>query len=342
VLHRGLDLASMTHDVARALRRAVPFEGTCLLTVDPGTLLPTSEVVENGLPPAARVRLTEIELGEPDFNKFATLARADVPAASLSAATGGHLDRSARQRDVRRPNGFGDELRCVLTGPTGTWGSLTLLREAGRPDFTAAEVRFVASLAGPLADGVRRATLLKDLTPGAMRGTGFVVVAPDDSVELINDAGRQWCEELTVNDGPAATLPVAVQAVVTQTRHVAEQASTVATARVRSRRGHWIVVRGSAVGDERVAVLIEPARPDEQASAFADVYGLTERERAVTEHVARGSSTKEIADHLRVSSYTVQDHLKAIFDKTGANSRGALVAQLFLEQHLGPLTAGDA
>jgi DNA-binding NarL/FixJ family response regulator len=173
-------------------------------------------------------------------------------------------------------------------------------------------------------------------------GTGFLVVAPDDTVELINDEGRQWCDELAVRNGPAGTLPVAVRAVVTQTRHVAEEATTVATARVRSRRGHWIVVRGSTVGDDRVAVLIEPARPDEQASAFADLYGLTERERNVTEHVARGLSTKEIADHLRVSSYTVQDHLKAIFDKTGANSRGALVARLFLEQNLGPLTAAEA
>ena len=97
LLHRGVDLPDLVHAVGRLLQRAVPFDGVCLLTVDPATMLPTGEVVENGLPPSARARLTEIELGEPDFNKFADLARATVPAASLSAATGGQLDRSRRR-----------------------------------------------------------------------------------------------------------------------------------------------------------------------------------------------------------------------------------------------------
>jgi hypothetical protein len=57
------------------LRRAVPFDGTCLLTLDPATLLPTGDFVENGLPRSTAVRLTEIELREPDVNKFTALAR---------------------------------------------------------------------------------------------------------------------------------------------------------------------------------------------------------------------------------------------------------------------------
>jgi hypothetical protein len=48
----------------------------------------------------------------------------------------------------------------------------------------------------------------------------------------------------------------------------------------------------------------------------------------------RGLATKEIADALRLSNYTVQDHLKAIFDKTGARSRGELVGRIFLEHYL--------
>jgi hypothetical protein len=142
IVHRGLSLPELAHTVGRTLSSAVPFDGTCVLTVDPATLLPTSEFVENGLPPAAIPRLTEIELGEPDVNKFTALARAAVPAASLSEATGGNLDRSTRQREIRRRNGFADELRSVLTDATGTWGTLTLLREAKRPDFTPTDVRF--------------------------------------------------------------------------------------------------------------------------------------------------------------------------------------------------------
>ena len=93
-------------------------------------------------------------------------------------------------------------------------------------------------------------------------------------------------------------------------------------------------MRGSLVGDDRIAVLIEPARPGENASAIADAYGLTDRERMVTEQVARGRSTNEIADHLHLSAYTVQDHLKSIFEKSGTSSRGALVFRLFFDHHL--------
>src|SRR5882757_19940 len=149
LVHRGLGVHEFTEAVTRILRRSVPFDGACLLTIDPATYLPTGEFVENGLSAAATVRLTEIELREPDFNKFTALAREHRPAASLSEATEGDLDQSRRQRELRRPGGFEDELRAVLSGATGTWAALTLLREARRPHFTPAEVSFVATLVEP-------------------------------------------------------------------------------------------------------------------------------------------------------------------------------------------------
>lgn len=79
--------------------------------------------------------MLEIEVSEPDFNKFAELARSRRPAASLSQATDRALDRSLRQRELKAPNGFGDELRAALVGGTATWGAITLGREAGRAHF---------------------------------------------------------------------------------------------------------------------------------------------------------------------------------------------------------------
>jgi len=333
IVHRTSGLPAFARDMGSTLRHAVPFEGVCLLTVDPATLLPTAEIVQNGLPAAARERLTEIEVGEADVNKFAALAGGPVPAASLSAATSGELDRSLRQREVRRPYGFADELRAVLTGPTGSWGTLTLLREARRPHFTAAEVGLVASLASTLADGVRRAVLVDAGIGDGPHETGFLVLAADNTVELANPAAERWVEELSPPGPAAGPLPVVIRSVAAQTRRVAAgDRNVLASARIRTRSGRWVVVRGSLAGPDRVVVLLEAARPAELAEVVTGAYGFTERERMITTLVARGLSTAEIAARLHLSGYTVQDHLKAIFDKSGTSSRGQLVSRLFLDR----------
>jgi hypothetical protein len=54
--------------------------------------------------------------------------------------------------------------------------------------------------------------------------------------------------------------------------------------------------------------------------------------------VARGLPTSEIAGRLHLSAYTVQDHLKSIFEKSGTGSRGDLVARLFFDHYAPRLT----
>jgi hypothetical protein len=121
LVHRGLPVPEFSRAVGDALGRVVPAEGTCLMTMDPATMLPTAEFVENGLPAAEMLRLVEIEVREPDYNKWVQLAQDGRPAGSLSDATAGDLDRSLRQREIRRPGGFSDELRG---GPRRQHGEL--------------------------------------------------------------------------------------------------------------------------------------------------------------------------------------------------------------------------
>ncbi len=107
--------------------------------------------------------------------------------------------------------------------------------------------------------------------------------------------------------------------------------------RVRTQSGHWLVLHASRVsgkvGQGPIAIVIEAARPIEIAPLIAQAYDLSPRERAVTQLVLRGLSTAEIAAEIHVSANTVQDHLKAIFDKVGVRSRRELVAQIFAQQY---------
>ncbi|WP_328990520.1 helix-turn-helix transcriptional regulator [Kribbella sp. NBC_01245] len=347
LVHRGLPVPEFSRAVGEALARAVPAEGSCLMTVDPATLLPTAEFVENGLPAAELLRLVEIEVREPDFNKWVQLAHADGPAASLSDVTAGDLDRSLRQREIRRPGGFSDELRVVLGGGMGTWGELTVFREAKRPYFTPAEVKFVSSMAGVIADGLRRGLLLGDAQAGH-GDVGLLVLDADDGVSMSNQAADRWLDGLGTGDRAGAQLPLVVPAVARQARALCGTTTPTdlrpAKARVRTRSGQWLIVRGSLMGDgpdSPVAVMLEAARPAEMAPLMVAAYGFTDSERRVTELVAQGLSTKQIAGRLQVTSYTVQDHLKSIFTKSGSASRGDLVARLFLDHYAASLTSGD-
>src|SRR3954466_8314280 len=92
--HRHYDVREYSLGAARIVRRAVGFDGVCVLTFDPATMLPTGEVVDHGLPPAATSRMAEIEFGAADFNKFTALAQAATHTARLSKVTEGELNRS--------------------------------------------------------------------------------------------------------------------------------------------------------------------------------------------------------------------------------------------------------
>jgi DNA-binding CsgD family transcriptional regulator len=97
------------------------------------------------------------------------------------------------------------------------------------------------------------------------------------------------------------------------------------------------VLHGGLLGDERsgsVAVFIQRAHPTLVAPLLLDAYGLTPREQEVTQLMLRGATTIQAAQRLEISPHTVNDHMKSIFEKTGARTRGELSASLFFGEHL--------
>src|SRR3954452_17206227 len=336
--HRHYGVREFSLGAAHIVRRAVGFDGVCVLTFDPATLLPTGEVVDNGLPPAATARMAEIEIGATDFNKFAALAQAPSHTARLSDVTGGELDRSLRHREVRRPHVLGDELRCTLVTDSTAWGAITLLRADDSAPFTDDDAAAVTAVSKELAEGLRRATVRAALgRVDDQGGAPGLVVLEGSEIVLTNSVADAMFAEMVDTTPSGAEIPGVVAAIAARARAVASGAAVAdARARVRTRAGRWVLVHGSTVGDgpeARTVVVLEPARTPELAPLIAAAYGLTERERLVTELVAQGFDTNAIAERLYLSPWTVQDHLKAIFEKAGVRTRGELVARIFFEHY---------
>jgi len=329
---------ALLHALREALAPLVPADRWCGLTFDPATTLPTGGVHHEGVAPARVPRLLELEFGGGDINGFADLARRPLPAATLSAATGGRHDASARYRDVFAPEGLQHELRAVFRDEAGAWGGLVLLRGRGARDFSAEETALLAHVSKDACRALRgmllRAEALGDDGtdgPGLLllRGAGL-------ALDYANPAAARWLEE--IDDCSAGHLPYALHSLALRARH----GDGHARARMRTRAGRWLTAHAEAMPDGCISLILEPSRPHEIAQVLAAAYGLTAREAEVVRCVAAGHANAEIARQLGVSRYTVEDHLRNVYAKLAVGSRAALIAKLFHDHYLPRAEAGTA
>jgi DNA-binding CsgD family transcriptional regulator len=155
-----------------------------------------------------------------------------------------------------------------------------------------------------------------------------IVLDAAGNITAMTSGGQRVLDDLRTppDDGG---LPSIVQAAATKARW--SRATTSLTTRVRDDSGRWLRLHVAPIEGEvgSVAVLIETARPDDLVRILLESYGLTYRETEIVLLLARGLSVKEIAAELAISAHTVRDHVKAIYQKAGVNSRGELVATLF-------------
>jgi DNA-binding CsgD family transcriptional regulator len=319
--------------VARLVRAEVSYAAAGWLLVDPDTGLITGVHAE-GVTREQHLRLIECELTEDDVTKFVDLP-AGTPAASLSAATEGHLARSTRWRRVYGPAGFGDELRAVLATGATAWGHACLTRRADEPFFAPAEVAAVAAVAPHVGHGIRTCLLLAGADRGAGGGTPALVVLDDDgAVEVISPQARDWLGDVADDDLEST---IVVHEVAGQARVLARDGTgRPACARVRTREGEWVVVRAARLEDSRsgrgrTAVVLEPARRADIAPVLVRLHQLTPREREVTRLLLTGMATGDIARRLWITPETLRGHVKGVFAKLGVNSRPQLAALLSSE-----------
>jgi len=347
--HAGLDSRTLRIESMKRLRTVIPIDLSFFTTVDPATLLFTGAVVDEILQ-RATPQFIENEFFQDDVNKCAWMARSNTSVVNLIQATQGELEQSQRYREILAPLALGDELRAVLITGGACWGFMCLHRDQSRPQFTLTEAAYLARLTPHLAEGLRKALLLNSRTALEMPDEpGLLLLAEDLSVVAITPAAERWLAEVGEADWPhKQALPYAVSAVVARLqaleRNIDAQPDLVPRVRLRTASGHWLVLHASRLSGQRaqgqIAVIFEVARPAEVAPLIVQAYDLSKRESEILQLVARGLSTAEIAETFHISSNTVQDHLKAIFEKVGVRSRRELVGQLFAQQYQPRIAAG--
>ncbi len=341
--HNALDSRTLRLELLQRLRTVIPFDYAYFSTTDPATQFSTSSVLVEEPPAWCMSVFLENEFLQEDFNKFSDMIRNRQPVGILSEATGHDLLRSQRYRDMLVPLAMGDELRAIFVTDTACWGTLCLHRVQARSTYTPAEAAYLAQLTPHIAEGLRKALLLGNAPLSrTLDGPGVLILAEDLSIVSMTAAAEYWMTELTeAEGGDRYALPRPVRSVVAGLQAVERglAADFTPKVRLRTRSGYWLVLYASrlrgSLNQSQVTVIFEIAQPAEIVPLIMQAYHLTKREGEVTQCVLRGWSTTEIAAALHISSNTVQDHLKAIFQKVDVSSRGELAARLF-SQHYQP------
>jgi DNA-binding CsgD family transcriptional regulator len=353
---RALAPEAYFQEVSARLQRAVPSQANCWHTLDPQTHLLTgeapAELIESGVfsaqtAPAAGQVIVSSEYLVDDVNTFAALAGRRTTVGVLSQATRGRPERSARYRELLAPAGIPYEMRAAFVARGRAWGAVHMARNADAPDFGDGDARVLARVTTIIADGIRASLRHEAGRRAAPDGPGLVILGPADEVELITPPARPLLAALrartlreTDDTPPASVLALAAFA------RAADRAPPDPVT-VPSARG-WISMHASLPDGAkrgRVAIVLDMAAGPRVAALRLEAHGVTPRERDVAALLAQGQSNADIATTLVLSPYTVQDHIKSLFEKTGVTSRRELVARIFLDDYLphiaqrAPLTA---
>jgi DNA-binding CsgD family transcriptional regulator len=341
VARAGLPTDEFLEEALGSLQRALPHAGACVANLDPSTHLNT------GAHKFGEIRgsddrdreWAQLEFLSGDPTAMAEMARQGVEVVGMHAwATrqGGH---SPRMTEFFAPYyGYVDEARVVLRDGDQVWGGMSLVRTADQGHFDDDDLDLLRRLAAPMALGMRTGLLARIADGGAPgAGPAVLVVGADDTIQSVSDNAETRLADL-LSASVSEPLGTIASLVGAARRYAAGTSARPPRCRVRGRSGAWLVLhattlttRTGASGD--VVVTIDEARPPEILPLVVAAFDLTPRERDVALLVIQGVETKEIAGRLHVSPYTVQDHLKSIFDKASVRSRRELMARIWFDQY---------
>jgi DNA-binding CsgD family transcriptional regulator len=346
---RATDHRGLRQEVLDILAPVVRFDAHVWLLTDPETCVGSSPHARvpsmQDLP--GLIRLKYLEHG------WTTMPTGAV--SSWSEVSSGDEGEGAWRAHLAT-YGVCDVAATVCRDDFGCWAFLDLWR-CGEP-FHRDELDLLRGALGPVPSALRRC-LAGSFASGSFASGSFasgsfasgsfasgstdrggsepavLLLSSDLVVRHQTPATEAYLRALLPTEEERRPVPAAAYNVAAQLLAVEAGVDTrPAFSRVSLRPGQWLTLRaarlttelGRAASDD-IAVTIERSSTRERLSMFALVHALTPREAVVLECLAEGLDTRQVAVRLHLSEFTVQDHLKSVFDKTGVRSRSALLAR---------------
>jgi DNA-binding CsgD family transcriptional regulator len=317
--------------VLDAIRPAVPFDAYVWVLTDPVTSVGVSPLAY--LPSFDMRRLPRLIRA-----KYATAINrwtALDGVASLAVATAGQVSDSRLWRVASETLKVVDIASAVLRDRYGCWGFVDLWRY-DEPTFSDEEREFATMLLAAITAAQRARVARMFGSADQQPSTAPALVLFDDDLNAVGEtpaAEHSFRRLLPTNPGespvPAAALNVAAQLLAAE-----ENVDTsAATSRVHAGGGAWVALNAARLQASgpgmpaSIAVTVDPITLSDRVDVFSRATGLTAREAEVLVELSHGNATRRIARDLGISEYTVQQHLTAIFAKSGSASRAELVAR---------------
>jgi DNA-binding CsgD family transcriptional regulator len=237
--------------------------------------------------------------------------------------------------------GAASGITLIFADERADYGILTLLRDATLPPFSSIEISI---LTFALDAGTDRLAALRlhpeeqkfvgvaasdGYTPG-LHDEAFYVLDNNMEIVLAWSVERQRRIVLTgLHEHIAERLPPVLESSVREL--TAAWATSVVKEPGIARPVPFLVVRTQPMTGPAglfVGVRIDRFRPPNSLTEAAGRFHISPREAQVLALLLDGDHLDQIADQLKITSSTVQDHIKSMLDKTESRNRSELIARI--------------